>query len=134
MQDRPTTLGQLIRRRRSELQLSFSDLEAATGIRRSRLSEVERGQRRLSPPLLVPLASALQVPLADLYEAAGYPLPQHLPSIRPYLRRAYQIPEAAVDEIERYLLEHSPGFMPGVGPNYGEDEFEEDNQPMNERR
>lgn len=125
MQDQPTPLGTLIRSRRQQLGLGLRELEALTGVDRGRLSHVEAGRRSFEPDALAALSRALQLPLSDLYVAAGYPIPRHLPSIRAYLRRAYSMPEAAVDEIERYLVEHSPGFSPGVGPTDGEDEEQE---------
>ena len=122
MQDRVTPLGVLVRQRRLDLSLSLRDVEALSGMSRARLSRVEQGQRNLTPESLALLAQPLQLPLADLYEAAGFPIPGQLPSIRPYLRHAYSASETAVEEIERYLAAHSPGFTPGVGPAPGEDE------------
>jgi transcriptional regulator with XRE-family HTH domain len=67
------------------------------------LSRAENGKKIPAPETLASLADALDLPLADLYEAAGYPLPQQLPTLRPYLRRAYGVPDEAAAEIEAYL-------------------------------
>lgn len=96
-------LGNLIRRRRLELGLSLRDVEDLTGLSRANLSRVEAGNGGVRPEALGGLSRALRTPLADLYEAAGFPIPQALPSIRPYLRRAYNVTDKAADEIEAYL-------------------------------
>lgn len=101
--EQTSPLGNLIRRRRLELALSLRDVEDLTGLSRANLSRVEAGNSGVRPEALGGLSRALRTPLADLYEAAGFPIPQTLPTIRPYLRRAYNVTDEAADEIEAYL-------------------------------
>ncbi len=112
-------IGRLIRERRYELGLSLRDLETRSGISRGRLSGYESGPKRPSLAALERLASVLQLPLADLAAAAGYPQ-VGLPSIRPYLRQAYGLDESGAADVERYL--HSR-YGPSSGPQPGEDEL-----------
>jgi transcriptional regulator with XRE-family HTH domain len=122
-QEQFSPLGALIRQRRLELGLSLRDIEELTGLSRANLSRVESGDSGLRPEALGGLSRALQTPLADLYEAAGFPIPQQLPSIRPYLRRAYNVTDQAADEIEAYL--QRLGAMETPAPRNGEDELPE---------
>ena len=124
MNDRSPLLGEMIRHRRQQLGLSLRDVENQTGISRANLSRTEAGEAGARPETLGALSAVLRLPLADLYEAAGMPIPQRLPSIRPYLRRAYNVPDEAVDEIEKYLSRFGP-FDPSEAPRGGEDELPE---------
>ncbi len=96
-------LSYLLRTRRLQLGQRLEDVASRAGVDVAGLSRAENGKKIPAPETLAALASALELPLADLYEAAGYPLPQELPTLRPYLRRAYGIPEEAAQEIEQYL-------------------------------
>lgn len=116
------SLSQLIRRRRSDLGLTSAQLADQAGVQRSVVSRVENGTKVPQPETLAQLAAVLQLPLADLYDAAGYPLPERLPSLRPYLRRAYGVSGATADEIERYLQRISAEYGTASEPLNGEDE------------
>jgi transcriptional regulator with XRE-family HTH domain len=96
-------LSYLLRSRRLMLGQRLEDVAFRAGVDVAGLSRAENGKKIPAPETLAALATALELPLADLYEAAGYPLPQELPTLRPYLRRAYGVPEEAVHEIEQYL-------------------------------
>jgi transcriptional regulator with XRE-family HTH domain len=78
-------------------------LEGLTGIYRGTLSHVEKGAHVPAPETLALLSTVLDIPLADLYQAAGYPIPDRPPSLRPYLRGNFGLPEDALDDVERYL-------------------------------
>jgi transcriptional regulator with XRE-family HTH domain len=74
--DAPTTIadaldlvGPRLKRLRSQRGITLAGLSEATGISKSTLSRLETGQRRPSLELLLPLASAYQVPLDDLVGA-----------------------------------------------------------------
>lgn len=121
--EQSSPLGILIRQRRLELGLSLRDIEDLTGLSRANLSRVESGDSGLRPEALGGLSRALETPLADLYEAAGFPIPQQLPSLRPYLRRAYNVTDQAIDEIEAYL--DRLGAAESDVPRDGEDELPE---------
>jgi transcriptional regulator with XRE-family HTH domain len=115
-------LARLVRDRRLELQLSMSEVARRAQTVTSLVSRTESGDKVPRPEALGGLATALELPLADLYEAAGYPLPDELPSLRPYLRRAYGVPDAALPEIEQYLAEVARRHGGASQPQQGEDE------------
>jgi transcriptional regulator with XRE-family HTH domain len=105
-----------------QLGLRLDEVAARASVDIAGLSRAENGKKIPAPETLAALATALNLPLADLYQAAGYPLPETLPSLRPYLRRAYDVPEAAVDEIEQYLQRIAAQYGGASLPREGEDE------------
>lgn len=115
-------LSYLLRARRLEMGQRLEDVASRAGVDLAGLSRAENGKKIPAPETLAALASALELPLADLYEAAGYPLPQELPTLRPYLRRAYGIPEEAVQEIEDYLERVAAEYGTVSAPRDREDE------------
>lgn len=115
-------LSYLLRNRRLELGQRLEDVASRAGVDVAGLSRAENGKKIPLPETLAALAEALDLPLADLYEAAGYPLTQELPTLRPYLRRAYGVPEEAVAEIERYLERIAAEYGTVSAPKHGEDE------------
>jgi len=119
------SLSQIVRDRRSQLGFTSAELADRASVPRSAVSRIESGVKVPEPETLAQLARVLQVPLADLYEAVGYPLPEELPSLRPYLRRAYGVSEATADEIERYLERISAQYGTASKPLNGEDELPE---------
>lgn len=120
-----TQLSRLLKSRRQELGLSFGQLAEASGIVRGQLFKLEQGQvQKVQPAQLAALAEPLQLPLADLYAAAGFELPTELPSFTPYLRTRYRdLPPAAQAELERSFarIAQRYGYDP-EGPQPGEDE------------
>lgn len=118
-------LSQILKKRREELGLSFGQLADATGITRGQLFKLEQGQvQKVQPRQLAALAEPLEVPLADLYDAAGFELPTELPSFTPYLRTKYRdLPPAARAELQQSFAQIARryGYQPG-GPRSGEDE------------
>lgn len=118
-------LGNYLRARRHELGLSLRDLEAASGIQRARLSQLETGQRPLSLATCKQLAPALGLRVADLALAAGQVAPD-LPSLQPYLRQAYGLDARGAADVERYIQERYGALgLPAPG---------EDEQPEPEGR
>jgi hypothetical protein len=66
----------------------------------------------------------LKINLADLDDLAGYPVPNELPTLMPYLRTQYgELPERDVKAISAYAakLMHQRGVNLS-GPATGEDE------------
>lgn len=122
LQKHTDQLSYLLRKRRQELGLKLEDVATRAGVDSAGLSRAENGKKIPAPDTLAALAAALHMPLADLYEAAGYPLPQELPTLRPYLRRAYGVSDEAAEEIERYLMRLAADGATAVGPLNGEDE------------
>lgn len=76
--NKPTNLGQIIKKARTDLRLSQRDVEEATGkeVSNAYLSQLESGKiTKPSPHILYSLANALAVPYETLMERAGYILP-----------------------------------------------------------
>ena len=75
---RPTNLGQIIRKARTDLKLSQREVEDATGkeVSNAYLSQLESGKIvKPSPHILYALSTALAVPYETLMERAGYIVP-----------------------------------------------------------
>lgn len=60
-------IGQTLRRRRKELDLSLEDLSRLSGATVPTLSNIERGKRDVKLSTLINLASALRFDLAELF-------------------------------------------------------------------
>jgi len=123
----PTGLGRRVRAAREERGWSTRQLAEHSGVYQTTIVRIETGEfTSVTPERLALLASALGLPLADLYSLAGYPLPTELPALPAYLRAKYRdLPAPAQDELEAYLgqLTEKYGITPG-GPRRGEDEDE----------
>lgn len=63
--------GRNVQERRKELGLTQEDLEGLTGLRRSYISDLERGRRNPTIKALQRLAEALQVEPAELVRLPG---------------------------------------------------------------
>lgn len=75
---RPTNLGQIIKKARTDLKLSQREVEDATGkeVSNAYLSQLESGKiTKPSPHILYALSTALAVPYETLMERAGYIVP-----------------------------------------------------------
>src|SRR5438067_369994 len=101
MEEEPiqTELGRLLQQRREEFGFTQYYLAQQTGIDRSVLGRIETGAiRQPDPRKLATLAKALDLPVTELYQLAGYPVGRQLPSFQPYLRSRYrQLPPEAID-------------------------------------
>jgi transcriptional regulator with XRE-family HTH domain len=117
-----TSLAQLVRQARLARGLSMSELARRSGTAPSAISRTESGTKVPNPETLAALAEVLRIPLSQLYAAAGYPVPQELSALRPYLRLAYGIPEEGVAEIEAYLADVAARYGQAGQPAIGEDE------------
>jgi len=88
--DQAKSLGQLLRHRRQEMSLTQRQLATLTHMRDSTIVRLERGFFvSPSPAKLKHLATALGLPIADLFALAGYVVPDELPSFEVYLRAKY---------------------------------------------
>jgi len=75
---KPASLGQIIKKARTDLQMSQRDVEDATGkeISNAYLSQLESGKiTKPSPHILYALSTALSVSYEMLMERAGYIVP-----------------------------------------------------------
>jgi transcriptional regulator with XRE-family HTH domain len=99
-----TNLGRYVREQRKAQGISGQALAAAAGIDKAHLHRLEHGEiASPDPRVLVALARALEVDVADLYTAAGLPTGRELPSMRPYLRAKYDLPEQVIQQIDEYV-------------------------------
>lgn len=123
----PTELGRFLRYAREERGWSTRQLAERSGVYQTTIVRIETGQfTSLTPDRLALLAAALDLPLADLYSLAGYPLPTELPALPAYLRAKYRdLPAPAHEELAAYVahLTDKYGVTP-AGPRPGEDEDE----------
>lgn len=102
----PTELGQYIQKRREAKGLSIRALGRIAHVDAAILSRLERGERMVSSPEpLARIAHALDIDEQDLYALAGYRIPDGLPDFAPYLRAKYDLPPAAIDQLQRYFKE-----------------------------
>lgn len=118
-------LATYIKKHRLSRKMSIRGLAGKAGIDSGALTRLEHGETRTpTPQTLRALASALDVPAADLFSAAGHITPYDLPSLTPYLQTRYRgLPEGAIAEASAYLdrLFDQHGLQPD-GPLLLEDE------------
>ena len=113
-------LGATIRQRRLELGLSLNDLAATTGLHKSVLSRIESSVvRQPATDTLQRIASALVVPETALFGLLDERAREQLPSLQPYLRAKYDLPDEAISEIADYLTRYGALQQ---GPRDGQDE------------
>ncbi len=97
-------LGKLVRKARKDKGLTVRSLADASDLDWSYIGRLERGEIGVPSPLkLQKLARALDLEIEDFYALAGYIMPEGLPGLAPYLRVKYDLPEAAGEEVERYV-------------------------------
>jgi len=99
-------LGLLIQTTRQSKKLSLRSLASRCGIPFRTLAHIEHGDiARPRVDVLTAIATALNIPLADIYAAANIAIPgAELPAFPAYLRARYHdLPPAAVDELSRYF-------------------------------
>jgi transcriptional regulator with XRE-family HTH domain len=99
--ERARRLGEYIKAHREAQNLTILTLASRAGIDDGGLSRLEHGKVPYPRPnTLCAVATALHLPLADLYALAGYVVPDELPSIKPYLHAKYaELPEDVITEL-----------------------------------
>ncbi len=101
---KPTKLGIFVKERRTQLGLMAKDVAERAGLPGSAIARIESGfHTHPSPRTLEAVAQALDVSLLDLMAEAGTVPKGTLPSLAPYLRAKYDLPESIVCEIEKFL-------------------------------
>lgn len=126
-QDNIIKLGEVIRTARHDHGDTVRSLAERVGVHHSSITRLERGEfARPTPYFLRSLASALDLPLTDLYHLAGLTLPEDLPDFGVYLRTRHSLPRPAVEELTGYFnyVRDKYGLDPN-GPAPGEDEQDE---------
>jgi len=118
-------LGRHLRTTRESMGISAREVARRSAIPDSTVVRIEQGAfAEPTPDKLARMAAVLGLNLADLYVMADYPVPNELPTLRPYLRSKYRnLPSGAADEIEAYAqklaMRHGVNL---AGPAPGEDE------------
>jgi len=99
-------LGTYVRDARTARELSLRGLAALARVHFSWIAQLERGKIESPDPRnLAQVAWALGLSIGDLFMEAGYPAAPALPSVRPYLRAKYHLPDEAAAEVERHINE-----------------------------
>ncbi len=98
-------LGDILKARRSELELSTYQVAAAAGIDQATVVRLENGAFTAPhPDKLARVAEGLNLSAADLFAVAGYTTPNELPDLGPYLRVKYcDLPEEDLERIEVFV-------------------------------
>lgn len=121
-------LPALLRTRREQLGISIPQIAHATDMADSSYRRIESGEVAApSPERLSAIAEALELPVSDLYAAAGWLPKRELPTLRPYLRTKYNLTDEAAAAIDaefgaigrKYGIEFNRDTD---GPRTGEDE------------
>ena len=118
--------GDYLRRHRKEQKLTSRGLAEKAGIDIATLVRLEQGKYRTPrPDTLKGLASALGLPLADVFAMADYVVPYDLPTMTPYLRAKYgSLPEEAITSMDDYFQQLLDQYGLNLkGPLASEDEI-----------
>lgn len=119
----PTHLGEYIKARRKEQDMSVRQLASKARIDKGGLTRIEQGTRGNSPgpDVINRLARALDVPVTDLLTRVGYEVPNDLHS---FIRSHYgHLPEEVIASIVAYVERIAIKYdIDPRGPIDGEDE------------
>ncbi|SHV13334.1 putative transcriptional regulator [Mycobacteroides abscessus subsp. abscessus] len=114
-----------MRQHREALGFSANRVARRAGINPSTYWRIEAGQiPKPDTDSLLAIATALDIPTADLFAASGWLPDSELPSLRPYLRTKYHLPPEALTKLEASVtaIAGEYGISIGHGPARGEDE------------
>ncbi|SHU42681.1 helix-turn-helix domain-containing protein [Mycobacteroides abscessus] len=114
-----------LRQHREALGFSANRVARRAGINPSTYWRIEAGQiPKPDTDSLLAIATALDIPTADLFAASGWLPDSELPSLRPYLRTKYHLPPEALTKLEASVtaIAGEYGISIGHGPARGEDE------------
>jgi transcriptional regulator with XRE-family HTH domain len=102
---RAQRLGEFLRHRREELEMSARMLARLVNVRDSTIMRLERGAYAApAADKLARIAEALKLELADVYALAEYVIPSSLPSFPHYLATRYPLlPQEAVTELHEHF-------------------------------
>jgi transcriptional regulator with XRE-family HTH domain len=121
----PAVLGEFIKQARIAKGLGSRELANRVGLAQSNIVRIEQGHiAEPKPSILGRLAEVLDLDMADVYNAAGYPQPEGLPSFTPYLRSKYKdLPPEARAELEQSFSHIAQKYgYDAAGPAPGQDE------------
>lgn len=103
MTSTPTKLGRTITRYRKAAGLSLHECARRVGVSHAVLLYWEAGKRIPKAPNLQRLATVLCVDFEDLFAAAGYAAPGHLPELPVYLRQKLSLTGSETERVARYV-------------------------------
>lgn len=97
-------LGRLVRQHRLAAGKSMDEVATAAKVSKATIHRFEQGSIEApSPQKLQRIAQVLGVEVEDYFALAGYFTSTGLPTLRPYLRAKYDVPEDVAKEVEDYL-------------------------------
>lgn len=131
-QDATKKLGEHIRRLRQEQRLSLRDLATKAGVHNGALSRIENGKRAPELGTLKAIATALGVPVTEMFAVGDYLNPYDLlPGTTSSLHDRYgHLSKEATASIDNYLKRLVDEF--GLDPN-GPLAFEDEDDELAER-
>ena len=103
--ERAQRLGEFLRARRLELDLSARQVARTVDVRDSTIMRLERGAYAApAADKLARIAGALELDLADVFALAGYVVPKSLPALPHYLKVRYpELADDAIGELHDHL-------------------------------
>ena len=103
--ERAQRLGEFLRARRIELDLSARQVARTVDVRDSTIMRLERGAYAApAADKLARIAGALELDLADVFALAGYVVPKSLPALPHYLKVRYpELADDAIGELHEHL-------------------------------
>jgi transcriptional regulator with XRE-family HTH domain len=103
--ERAQRLGEFLRARRIELDLSARQVARTVDVRDSTIMRLERGAYAApAADKLARIAGALELDLADVFALAGYVVPSSLPALPHYLKVRYpELADDAIGELHEHL-------------------------------
>jgi transcriptional regulator with XRE-family HTH domain len=104
-------LGELIRKRRQQAELTLRDLAERTNVSNPYLSQIERGLHEPSVRVLKAIAAALNLSAESLLVQAGLLDGADAPPARPSVEDAVQADERLTDEQRAALLSVHRSFV-----------------------
>lgn len=97
-------LGRTIAAARIKRGLSYRQLEDVSGMPTTWLFKLERGQMvNPDPSRLARLAEELNIPPERINRLTSNQVSEALPGMRTYFRAKYDLTQAEIDDIERYV-------------------------------
>ncbi len=98
------SLGSLLRETRQRSGLSIRQLEEQSGVPKSTILRLENDEPASpNPTALLHLARVLELRSVDVFLLAGIPVPTERISLPAMLRSTYDLPPAAVEEVQRSI-------------------------------
>ncbi len=98
-----STLGSTVRSTREAHGLDRKQLARLLGVAPSQITRWEADEIVPSPVSLAGLAEQLELRASELFRLAGVPIPTDLANLPAMLRAEYELPPAAIAEIQQHI-------------------------------